>query len=606
MCGIAFTWNFPLPPEKVLPLQRHRGPDAEGVWEKDGIQLFHNRLSIQDLQAGQQPMHYGPFHIVFNGEIFNHLALRKQFGLHGKSHSDTETLLLLFEQMGMDMLPHLDGMFVFTLYDERDRTLYLARDREGMKPLYVWQQGESLAAASELNALYRMVHPAIDSDSLNTYLHWGYLPGTETPYRQVQEFLAGHYAVVKDGVVQYHRWWDIRDRYLAKQNISAGDAVQQLDKLLRNAVERRIDTSDLEVGLFLSGGIDSALVAHYAAIQQPGMQAFTVRMPGYFDETEAAAFVAKQMGLRHTILEADFERIEDNVLSILGQYGEPFADDSAIPSYLVAKAAKEHVTVVLNGDGADELFGGYRRYVAAKHLSIFKAQSLKGRMLKMAAPLLGGKGKETLGQRLWRLGEVAGLHGLPAYLAASTDWGLPDKAFAQPWQPDEALTSRIAQAKALHDEVEGMMWLDYQWLLGGVLLPKMDIATMAVALEGRSPFLDKDLQEWVPTLPAPMKVKGRTSKWLLRQLAARHLGQDYSRLPKKGFEIPLMDWMDTRFNHITKDLVLSSGSMSRQLLHGDWLIRLLDNRQHGLTGYQRAKVLFGLLALESWHQTILS
>ena len=287
MCGIFGSLNVSVADKasSIFKALHHRGPDETGFFKKDNVELFHTRLAIQDLhKTGRQPMHYQGLSVVFNGEIYNHLELREKYGLFAPSNSDTLTLLMLFQLKGIQVLDELDGMFAFALYNEHSRELFLARDRAGKKPLYVYQNASRFAFSSELNILSSVFNPEKDFSALSAYLYLGYHYRKSTPYLGVTELENGSYLKINTvtGVQSLCRWFDIRSEYSKKKNMPYQDAIRFLDSKLQLAVKRRIDSSDLDVGCFLSGGIDSGLVTAIAAKHKPMLKTFTVRMSGRY------------------------------------------------------------------------------------------------------------------------------------------------------------------------------------------------------------------------------------------------------------------------------------------------------------------------------------
>ena len=380
MCGIFGTINYNIKKDSAAIFQEllHRGPDEQNYISKNNVELIHTRLAIQDLtESGRQPMIHNGLYISFNGEIYNHLDLRKKYNLTHSSRSDTMTMLLLYEKLGMKMLEEFDGMFAFCLYDTNAEKVFLARDRAGKKPLFIWQENDSLVFSSELNVLNQVLRPAIDRAAVSDYLYLGYNFKSQTPYEHVWELENGCYFQI-DLITQKQttvQWFNISSFYNKKIDLTEAEALEQLDQRLTEAVTCRLESSDVEVGAFLSGGIDSGLVTAIASKSGNNLKTFTVRMPGAYDESELALKVAQKYNTIHTPIDISFDHLKNDFEKIIGNYGEPFSDDSAIPSYYVAEAAKEHITVVLNGDGADELFGGYRRYVPFKHFDFFSSNN---------------------------------------------------------------------------------------------------------------------------------------------------------------------------------------------------------------------------------------
>ena len=316
--------------------------------------------------------------IIFNGEIYNHSEVRKQFNLNGNTSSDTETLLLLYERFGTQFLQYLDGMFAFVIHDKIKNELFIARDRSGKKPFYYYHDENKFVFASELNCLKSMVPLEINNKNFYQYLRLGSFYRQFTPYKNVTELTAGSFLIVDCNTlaISQTRWWNINDFYTKQNNDSIEEALQKTDDYLHKAVKRRIESSDLEVGCFLSGGIDSGIITAIASEYNNNLKTFTVSFDGEYDEAPLAKLVAEKYKTKHTEIKISFSNLKNDLEKILSNYGEPFFDSSAIPSYYVSREAKKYVTVVLNGDGADELFGGYRRYVPFARYDFFKKNYL--------------------------------------------------------------------------------------------------------------------------------------------------------------------------------------------------------------------------------------
>ena len=611
MCGIFGTINYNLKEKSNIIFNEllHRGPDQQNSVEVNNVSLFHTRLAIQDLtESGRQPMQHNGIYISFNGEIYNHDELRKKYDLHHPSRSDTMTMLLLYEKIGMDMLEEFDGMFAFCLYDTTKEKVFLVRDRAGKKPLFVWQKDTSLVFSSELNVLNRILRPVINKQAINEYLYLGYNFKQLTPYDDVLELENGSYLQI-DLLTNAHkieRWFDIAAIYNKKNTIPEKDALEQLDIKLKNAVKCRLESSDVEVGAFLSGGIDSGLVTAIAAQNHSNLKTFTVRMPGAYDESELALQVAQKYNTVHTPIDISFDSLKTDFEKIVGNYGEPFCDDSAIPSYYVSEAAKKHITVVLNGDGADELFGGYRRYVPFKHFDFFSQNKFIGKTSAVLASLLPvSHEKKSSYNYIFRLLELASYKDVvQMYCAATTDLFVGfENSFLQ--QPQLQCIRKMLEGFKSHSlsGLQKMLLADFEAILFGVLLPKMDIATMAHSLEGRSPFLAKEILEFAPSIPDNYKIKGVTTKYLLRTLAKKYLPDNLINQPKRGFEIPLKVWMDTDLKEITEDYLFSSNPLYTSFIKKKFITDVY-HRRIKLSDEKRAKMLYCILCLELWHKCI--
>ncbi|WP_316791792.1 asparagine synthase (glutamine-hydrolyzing) [Pedobacter frigoris] len=611
MCGIfgAINYNVTLPDERIFEGLWHRGPDQQGQINISNVKLYHTRLAIQDLSiSGQQPMEYNGLVIVFNGEIYNHMDLRIKYGLKASSKSDTLTILMMFELMGMKMLNEFDGMFAFAIYDTHNRRVYLARDRAGKKPLYIYGKGGSYVFSSELNTLYQVVRPEVDYASLSDYLYLGHHYRKSTPYLFVEELENGHFLKIDTltGVVEKTTWFRMEDHYMAEKELGYEDSIACLDELLLTSVKRRIDSSDLDVGSFLSGGIDSGLVTAMGAQSSPKLKTFTVKMEGAFDESALAQKVADKYNTDHTVVEINFSNLKDDVEKILINHGEPNSDNSAIPSYYVAKEAKKHITVVLNGDGADELFGGYRRYVPFKSIDFFNT----GHFTKIGSKILTGilpvaHKKQSNYTYIYRLLKFAGYSDIvKMYCSASSDLfvGYEDQFLVKPLM--KGITEDINRLNSYPiSSLKKMLLMDFESMLFGRLLPKMDIATMAHSLEGRSPFLSKEVLEFAPGLADDFKIKGIRTKAILRDLAKKYLPGELITQPKRGFEIPLSKWVDGELKEIMDVYLLASDALYPGIIKRKFIEDLIANKVR-ISAEKRAKILFCIFGLEVWYKNL--
>ena len=611
MCGLAGTVNSGFSYDAVVKAMGHRGPDEHNGYKHKNVNLFHLRLSILDIAGGSQPMSFGDrYVIIFNGEIYNHQELRKQFNLDGITSSDTETLLQLYDKFGSNFLKYLDGMFAFVIYDKIKDELFIARDRAGKKPFYYYYDNKKIAFASELNCLHEMVRPEVEPENFYHYLRLGSFYRQLTPYKNVKELEAGTFLKINCNslTIVENRWWNIRDFYDIQNKDSLEESLQKTDEHLHQAVKRRIESSDLEVGSFLSGGIDSGLVTAIASQYNSKLKTFTVSFEGEYDEAPLAALVAKKYNTLHTEIKISFANLGNDIEKILTNYGEPFFDSSAIPSYYVSREAKKYVTVVLNGDGADELFGGYRRYVPFARYDFFKKNYLvkKGAsFIKSGMPK--AHNKKSLYNYLYRLASLASKSNLEIYLSAGVDifedytqhiidHGLD---YLEPLKKD---FNKIANSDL--SGLDKIMNLDFDTNLFSDLLVKMDIATMANSLEGRSPFLSKELLEYVPGIPDGYKIKGRTTKYLLRQLAIKYLPSTLIKQPKRGFEIPLKSWIDNELKEPVTDYLSSCQCFYKNFVQENFVQDLL-NKKVKISDEKRAKILWTLFSIEVWNKNLL-
>jgi asparagine synthase (glutamine-hydrolysing) len=610
MCGIAGAINSSLSYPAVIKTLGHRGPDEHGSFRHKNVDLFHLRLSILDIASGAQPMQLDEkYTIIFNGEIYNHQEIRKKYDLRATTSSDTETLLLLYERFGTDFLDLLDGMFAFVIYDKIKNQLFIARDRAGKKPFYYFFDQKKFVFASELNCLKTMTDPEIESANFFQYLRLGTFYRQFTPYKNVTELTGGSFLVVdcESLSVKEKRWWNINNFYQKISTDTLEESLQTTDKFLHQAVKRRLESSDLEVGSFLSGGIDSGLVVAIAKQYQPNLKTFTVSFEGEYDEAPLAKLVAEKYKTHHTEIKLSFENLKKDVEKILCNYGEPFYDSSAIPSYYVSQEAKKYVTVILNGDGADELFGGYRRYVPFSKYDFFKRTYLiqkAANAVKRSLPLPNDK--KSLYNYLFRLASLASNSELEIYLSAGEDIFEGYQKYLLDQHFDYLKPVKNDFEKIANSNLSGLkkiMNLDFDTVLFDDFLVKMDIATMANSQEGRSPFLSKEILEYVPSLPDSYKIKGKTSKYLLRKLAIQYLPADLINQPKRGFEIPLKKWIDNELKEIVFDYLSANNNFYQNFVSHNFVENLLEKKTK-MPAEKRAKILWTLFSMEVWYKKV--
>lgn len=630
MCGLAGFLNlnggFHADTARTVVLAmaatlRHRGPDDEGVWldEQAGIALSHRRLAILDLSpAGHQPMvsACGRYVVAFNGEIYNHRELRGDLrDVAWRGHSDTETLLAAVAHWGVEgALERFTGMFAFALWDRQERALHLARDRFGEKPLYYGRMGNALLFGSELKAL--RCHPAwrgeIDRNTLALYLRHNHIPAPYSIYRGISKLPPG--ALLTLGVETWgeavpRSWWSARAQ--AESGVahpfvgSEGEALERLDELLRAAVRGQM-AADVPLGAFLSGGVDSSLVVALMQAQaERPVKTFTIGFSeAQYNEAHHARAVARHLGTEHTELLVTPDQARAVIPLLPEIYDEPFADSSQIPTFLVAQLARSHVTVSLSGDGGDELFGGYNRYLWADAiwrkvrwlpgmgrralgalLSALPPHAWDG-LFRLLPPALQ---QQTPGDKLHKLAEILAADSPEqVYLNLVSQWKTPAAVVLGSREPLTALTDP-AQGAALTDFISRMMLLDTVSYLPGDILVKLDRAAMAVSLETRVPLLDHRVAEFAWSLPRALKIRDGQGKWPLRQLLYRHVPETLIERPKMGFGVPVGAWLRGPLINWAEDLLDESrlreeGFFDPAQIRRKWQVHLSGrrNEQHAL------------------------
>jgi asparagine synthase (glutamine-hydrolysing) len=593
----------------------HRGPDDEGVISGAGATLGARRLAVIDVRGGRQPVSSEDGHIVAvqNGEIYNFEDLRKDLARRGHryaSFSDTEVLPHAYEEFGFDLVGRLHGMFALAVWDEAQRTLLLARDRFGKKPLFYFQGDGILAFASEIQAL--LAHPAIgrdvDADAVWCYFTLGYVPAPLSAFRHIRKVEPAHaLSFVRGAIRRNERYW--RLNFQPKLQLSKEEAVRELDDRISRAVGLRL-RSDVPLGAFLSGGLDSSVVVHYMCrLSSSPVQTFSVGFgDADFDELPYARLVAQHLRTDHHefVVGPDDVRALPNLIR---NVGEPFADSSIVPTYQVARIAKSHVTVVLNGDGGDEVFGGYGHYQTGLVADALSQSILAGWPAASGAALLGRLSSITKEpraiRRARRLLEALPMNPIDRY----RHWTGPFTRRSRQMLSTDAIRGGLA-ADLDHYEREAYlsgartgperyMALDMLLNLPGDLLVKMDIATMANGLEARSPLLDHELAEFVAALPVDEKVSLNGSKRLLRRLAKSFLPTQIIERPKMGFSAPVAQWLRGPLREMFQDLVLAAASESDQYLPVSVSERLFEEH---LRGSDHSRLLWSLLVYEIWYQ----
>ncbi len=619
MCGICGQLNLSGEPvdaatlEAMMAAIRHRGPDSEGHVLRGPAGLGHLRLSIIDLsEAGRQPMSSldGSKWIVFNGEIYNYAQLKRDLEQQGEtfhSASDTEVLLRLYERMGMACLAKLEGMFAFAVWDASLQTLFLARDRIGIKPLYYYQDQRQLVFASEIKAILQCpgVPRQVRPEGLGTYFTFGHSVAPDTMYMGIHKLLPGHFMACSSRETRISEFWDIQDDDNCEANET--EAATEVRRLLEQSVASHM-VSDVPVGAFLSGGIDSsAVVAFMARVSRKPVKTFAIGFDvgGYYNELDAARLVAGRFGTEH------YEKIVTGldvgalIEKLVYHYDEPFADAANLPTFIVSELARQQVKVVLSGEGGDEVFGGYRRYY----------MQLASRYLHLLPVFLGGNlWRKIMPQtpRFRRLHKALETFSIPdearrygAWLAVFTEDAKAElfqrTAYARHHVFDSYRSYRDSYNRfPSWDTINRILYTDLKGWLPDTYLEKLDKATMAVSLEGRVPFLDHRLIEYVFRLPGKWKVKGATTKYLLKKALEGVLPKNILYKPKHGFAVPLDEWFRGRLKTFLAEVLFDSDPRRPGYFSRSYMEKIYGQHIRGERNF--GSQLWTLLNFELWHR----
>lgn len=591
----------------------YRGPDEQGTAVAGRAALGMRRLSIIDLASGQQPIYNADRSkmIVFNGEIYNYRELKNELEARGqvfRTNSDTETIIRAYDAFGTACVDRLRGMFAFAIWDEREESLFVARDRVGKKPLFyaVTQDGE-FVFGSELKVILEHggVPRDIDYGAVDAYLTFGYVPEELCIFKSIRKLEPGHFLIYKDGNIRTERYWDF-DFSKEKIGKSESEVAEELLGKLREAVAVRL-VSEVPLGAFLSGGVDSsAIVGLMSQVMDQPVKTFSIGFTeDSFNELKYARIAAKHFKTDHHefILTPDFVDVVDD---LVWHFDEPFADPSSLPTYMVSKMARDYVTVVLSGDGGDELFAGYTRYVIDRERSAF-ASMPRGIRSKIVRPISQAMPHGAFGKNY--LFNIS-LDAAARYIDSISHFNGPKKRalFSSETRSrmngtfgkGEKLFGQVVEAAGTDDPVESLLYLDSKTYLPGDILTKVDRMSMAASLEARSPLLDHELIEYVARIPSAMKLKERETKHIFKQAIAGFVPNEILYREKQGFGMPIGEWINDRLKpRIIGDL---SDQRTRERGYFDqkYVKVLLDEHARGRRDHSAA--LWSLWMFELWHR----
>jgi asparagine synthase (glutamine-hydrolysing) len=603
----------------------HRGPDDEGIYldqkRKLSLGLGHRRLSIIDLtSSGHQPMSNedGTVWITYNGEIYNHMELRKgleEKGHHFKSNTDTEVILHLYEERGEDCLKYLNGMFAFAIWDERKEKLFLARDRLGIKPLFYKWDGKSFWFASEIKSILQddKVEPEINYRALNDFFTFMYVPAPATIFKGIQKLEPGYSLVLKNKEVYMDKFWDLGPS--ANGDYTEEEYCREIKEKLSCSIERRL-MSEVPLGVFLSGGIDSSsIVGLMSEVCNNTARTFSIGFgrEKQYDELKFARIVAGKFNTTHSeyVVEPDAVEI---LPKLVWHFDEPFADSSAIPTYYVAQMAKENVTVALSGEGGDETFGGYPyRYFWDQIAERYRKMPywIREKFIKKIASIIPLPKNISLQNKVRQLKKFltyAGMEQERRYLhwfsiftpelkrelyKASVLEGIED---INSYNVYQAHFDKVPEEELL----QRMMYVDTKVLLPDDLLTKVDRTSMAHSLEVRVPFLDHELVEYAWNIPSALKLKGKTTKYILKKMSSQFLPDEIPWRKKQGFEVPISSWFKGKLNSYAKEMLSEETIGKRGYFEHKAIKNILDKIDAGVMQY--GPHVYALIIFELWNR----
>lgn len=647
MCGICGVWDpagfSDFDAKKIAHemgnAMEHRGPDGEGIWQEDDLLFVHRRLAVIDTStAGDQPMTSacGRFVIVFNGEIYNYQSIRDELerdkqAPSWRGHSDTETILSAFSVYGVkDTLQKLVGMFSIALWDRQDRTMVLARDRAGEKPLYYTSKDNRLIFGSDLSSFlaYPRFSPKLDRRAPKTFLRYGYIPAPFTIYEDVHKLEPGQYATVRLGPqgfdLKHETYWSLEE-CVELQNTDTGSDAERLasvEEVLQTAVQDQM-ISDVPLGAFLSGGIDSSLIVSLMQkVSQKPVKTFTIGFNDTaFDESVQAREVAKHLKTDHTEMILEPKDIMDVIPELPNIYSEPFADSSQLPTYLVAKLARQSVTVALSGDAGDEVFSGYNRYLSAyqtwkkaskiprvlrsglARTALAKSPAFWDNAFNRLTPILPKKFHiRTPGDKAHKLAGVLALDRGEDFYAKLTNVCHNPEALLLHDAELPALVSRPEDWPECEEFQQVMMAVDFKTYMVDDILVKVDRAAMASSLETRAPFLDHRVVSKAWSMPFDFKAKGGVGKWPLRQILYKYVPQDLIDRPKMGFGIPVGEWMRGPLRAWAEEQIDPERLRREKIFNPDAVAAIWEEHLSGARNWQH--VLWNIFMFQAWQAKV--
>jgi asparagine synthase (glutamine-hydrolysing) len=618
ICGIARTDG----PVDTMLLQAmnaalfHRGPDEDGFWCGDGIGLAMRRLRVIDLVTGRQPVSNEDetIQVVFNGEIYNYQSLRERLqirGHHFKTQSDTEVLCHAYEEYGLEFVRRLNGMFAFALYDIPNKRLILARDRTAQKPLFYCHTPDGLTFASELKALLHdgSIPRRVNDQAIYHYLSLQYVPGPDTIIQNVYQLPPGHYAVWQDNRFHVSHYFSLD--YRAKQQLSAQEWVRRTREQVTQAVKRQM-VSDVPLGAFLSGGVDSSIVTAVMARQRP-VKTFSIGFDvDAYSETNHARRIAQRFSTHHHEFIVSADEVLESLPDVIWYSDQPLADTSCLAVYHLARLTRQHVTVALSGDGGDEMFAGYVRYLLDRLLRSYRllpAWLRIGGVHRLASTVSEkvdiptDRNFVTGLQRLSQASEMTPKASILAWGSFFTESQKQWLASPDWWQRTAKQTtadwlSRIYDNFEAHTHIDKTLGVDFQTYLADDLMMKADRMSMAHSLEVRAPYLDDEVLTLASIMPAVFKMRGLTQKWALREAFRDLLPLENTRRIKRGFGMPVASWLKNKLHEMAYTILTESRASQRGYFVPGHVAQLLDEHRRGQANHGQR--LWALLVLELW------
>ncbi len=622
MCGITGIFAFNqvgrfnmINLSKATSALENRGPDNHGLFNDEMVGLGHRRLSIIDTSIeANQPMtdNFGRYKLIFNGEIYNYKNLKSQLSSNGVSFtndSDTEVLLYLLIKEGAACLSKLNGFFAFAFYDTLEKTLLIARDRYGIKPLHIYQNEDKVLFASEIKSLLAYgIDKKLNFNALHNYLQLNYLPSEVSMIEGVRKLKPAHYAVIKDGSIEEHCYYQINS---AIENKPFNESKSDFKKILEQSVIDRL-VSDVPLGAFLSGGVDSSVISAIAAKQVDKLQTFSIgyKDEAYFDETKYANQVAEHIGSQHNVFKLTNDDLFGHLFDMLDYLDEPFADSSALAVYILSKETKKHVTVALSGDGADELFAGYN-----KHEAIYKMLNA-GAKEKLVSSFSGlwsllpksrNNALTNTFRQLNRFAKAAKMSSADRYWAWAA---IGDAQYAtsliksdhvqntQQWNPFNQL--------AKNETVNDTLLADVNLVLPGDMLTKVDLMSMANSLEVRVPFLDHRVVDFAFNLPIESKINASDRKRIIKETFSSYVPKGLFNRKKHGFEVPLLGWLRNELNSLIENDLLKPNFIEEQGIFNPSQIEALKKQLHSSNPEDAPAKMWALVVFQWWYKKYFS